>query len=218
MPFSPLSQFSRHLRHLVLGRAGLQAHEGVAEVVIDVVVLRREVVALGLAFLADELGVGRALVHVVRDRPHVVEEFGIDGPAVVFLVHRFADQARAGFGDGVAEQEVLAFEGAEGEPFVPDAAFVGGFGRAGEPALVDAAAVGPVGIEVAREELDAAAGMQEGARHPGGREAQEAAAFVEGAVEDFGDAIGLHDVRLNHGGTQTPALRRRSMPRLLMKE
>ena len=71
------------LADLGLRRARLQAHERVGEIVVDVVELRREVVALGLAFLADELGVLEALVHVVRDRAHVVEELRVHGPAVV---------------------------------------------------------------------------------------------------------------------------------------
>ena len=44
------------LADLRLGGAGFEAEEGVGEVVADVVVLRREVVALGLALLADERG------------------------------------------------------------------------------------------------------------------------------------------------------------------
>ncbi len=69
------------LADLGLGGAGFEAEEGVGEVVADVVVLRREVVGLGLAFLADELGLLGALVHVQGDRPHVVEELRIDRPA-----------------------------------------------------------------------------------------------------------------------------------------
>ena len=37
--------------------------------------------------------------------------------------------------DGVAQEELLAFERGERQPLVPDAAFVRGFGGAGEPAL-----------------------------------------------------------------------------------
>ena len=40
--------------HLRLGRAGLEAHECVREIIPDVVVLRRKVIGLGLAFLADQ--------------------------------------------------------------------------------------------------------------------------------------------------------------------
>src|SRR5262245_42455530 len=87
---------------------------------------------------------------------------------------------------------------------MPDAAFVGRLGRAGEPAFVDAAAIGPIGIKVAGKELDTAAWVQKRARHPRGREPQEAAALVEGPLEDFGDVIRLDDVRLNHGVQQLP--------------
>ncbi len=66
-----------------LGRARFQAHERVGEVVADVVVLRREIVGLGLALLPDKGGLFGILVHVVRDGPHVVEELGIDGPLLV---------------------------------------------------------------------------------------------------------------------------------------
>src|SRR5438093_108071 len=44
---------------LGLGGAGLEAHEGVGKIVADVVMLRGEVVTLGLAFLADEFGLAR---------------------------------------------------------------------------------------------------------------------------------------------------------------
>ena len=63
------------LAHLLLGRAGLEAHEGVREIVADVVVLRRKIITLRLAFLPDQLRLLGVLVHVVRDGPHVVEEF-----------------------------------------------------------------------------------------------------------------------------------------------
>ena len=80
------------LADLRLGGAGFEAHEGVGEIVADVVVLRREVVRLGLALLADQLRLCRALVHVVRNRPHVVEELRVDRPLLVFLPDRLADE------------------------------------------------------------------------------------------------------------------------------
>ena len=69
--------------NVLLRRAGLQAEEGVGEVVADGVELRRKVVGLGLALLADQRGLGVVLVHVVRDRPHVVEELAVHRPAAV---------------------------------------------------------------------------------------------------------------------------------------
>src|SRR5205807_5223410 len=63
------------LPHLRLRRAGFEAEESVRKIVAHVVVLRRKVVTLRLAFLADQLRLFLALVHMMRDRPHVVEEF-----------------------------------------------------------------------------------------------------------------------------------------------
>ena len=126
---------------LILRRARLESHEGVREVVVDVVVLGREVVALGLSFLAHECGVFLRLVHVVRDRSHVVEEFRVDRPSVIFAKDGRADEFVSLFGDGVLEEEFFSFEEAETEPFVPNASFVGGFGGAGEPAFIDASTI-----------------------------------------------------------------------------
>ena len=64
---------------------GLEAHERVREVVVDLVVLRRKVVGLGLAAAADPLGVLVALVHVMRNRPQVVEELAEQVPAALAL-------------------------------------------------------------------------------------------------------------------------------------
>src|SRR5690606_11939159 len=47
----PLLPILEALAELVLGRSRLEPHERVAEVVVDIVVLRREVIALGLSFL-----------------------------------------------------------------------------------------------------------------------------------------------------------------------
>ncbi len=66
-----------------LGRPRLQAEEGVREVVAGPVELGREVVALGLPFAAELGGLFLVLVHVVRDRPEVVEKLAVDRPALV---------------------------------------------------------------------------------------------------------------------------------------
>ena len=96
------------LADLRLGRAGLEAHEGVGEIVADVVVLRREVIGLRLAFLADELRLLGALVHVMRNRPHVVEELRVDRPLAVLLPDRLADERRAAVGDRLPQREAFA--------------------------------------------------------------------------------------------------------------
>ena len=130
-----------------------------------------------------------ALVHVVRNRAHVVEEFRIHGPALVAIEHRLADQPRPGFGHGVAEHESLAFEEHIAQPFVGRAIFVGRFGGAGEPTLVDAAAMGAEGIPIVGMQLDPFAGMQEAAGNPSGREPQQALAGIEGAGENRSDVM-----------------------------
>jgi hypothetical protein len=188
------------LAQLRLGRARLQAHEGVGEVVVDVVVLRRKVVALGLALLAGQRGMLEALVHVVRDRPHVVEELGVHRPAVVLFEHGLADQLLAAFGHGVGQSETLTLDRHVAQAFVRRAVFVRRFGRAGKPPLVDAAAVSAVGIPVARGQLDPLAGMQEAARHPGGRKPQQALAGVQRAAECFGNVVFLQRGGSGHDG------------------
>ena len=70
------------------------------------------------------------------------------------------------------------------QALVRHAAFVGGLGGGGEPALVNAAAVGAVGVGVVGMQLDAQAGLEEGARHPGGREAQQAAGVLQRGFDD----------------------------------
>ena len=60
--------------NLRLGGAGLQPHEGIGETIADGVLLRREIVRLGLALLPDQSGLSGILVHVVRDRAQVVEK------------------------------------------------------------------------------------------------------------------------------------------------
>ena len=151
---------------LLAGGAGFEAHEGVGEVVADVVVLGGEVVGFGFAFLVDEGGLFGALVHVVGDGTHVVEEFGVDGPFSVFVPDGGADDAGAAGVDGVTEGEAFVSDDDVGEAFVGVAAFVGGFGGGAEPAFVDAAAAESVGVGVVGVEFDAKAGLEEGAGGP----------------------------------------------------
>ena len=209
---------------VVLRGARLQPHEGVGEVVVAVVVLRRKVVALRLAFLADELGVVERLVHVVRDRPHVVEELRVDGPLLVAIPDRLPDKLRAPLAHRVAEHESLAAEHAPGEPLVGHAALVGGFGGAGEPALVDPAAVEAVGVVVVGVEADPLAGVEKTPRHPGGREPEEALPGLQRPVESGGHVRGLgqdrgrvrggHAVPLSATGAPDGAERRAAVVRL----
>ena len=90
------------LPHVLFRGARLQAHERVGKVVIAVVILRRKVIAFWFSFLADELGILERLVHVMGDRPHVVEELRIDGPLLVAVPDLLADELRGPLADGVA--------------------------------------------------------------------------------------------------------------------
>ena len=176
---------------LVFGGARFEPHEGVGEVVIDVVVLGWEVVALGLAFLTDQSGILLGLMHVVGDWAHVVEEFRVDRPAVVFAEDGFADEPIALFGDGVFEEEFFALEKTEAQSFVPDASLVGRFGGACEPTFIDSAAIGAESIEVVGVEFDSATWVQEASRDPGRGQSKDAIAGVEGFVQDVRYVIGL---------------------------
>ena len=69
--------------HVVARGAGVEAHEGVGKIVVLEVVLRREIVGLGLALLADARGELVVLVHVVRNRAEIVEELAEQVPAAV---------------------------------------------------------------------------------------------------------------------------------------
>ena len=92
--------------HVVLGGAGLEAHEGVWEIIFGQIVLRREVVSFRLAALAHQLSLSVALVHVMRDGPHVVEEFAEQIPAALAFHHLGAQQQIARMFDGVFQREI----------------------------------------------------------------------------------------------------------------
>jgi len=152
--FVPIRQATSEL---VFGGSRFEAHEGVGEVVIDVVILGREVVAFGFPFLTDQSSIFLRLVHVVGDWSHVVEEFRIDRPSVVFAEDGRADELVALLGDGVLEEKLFAFEQAEAQAFVPYTAFVGRLGGAGEPAFIDTTSVSAVCVKIIRVEFDSAA-------------------------------------------------------------
>src|SRR5690606_14989934 len=99
------------------------------------------------------------------------KKFRIHRPLAVFVPEGFADDLRAGFGDGVAEGKAMFSDDNVGETFVGIAALVGGFGGGAEPAFVDAAAIEAVGVGVVGVKFDAEAGLEEGAGNPVGSEA-----------------------------------------------
>src|SRR4029434_10595857 len=69
------------------------------------VVLRGEVVRLRFAPPANSLRILVALMHVVRNRPELVEELAEEIPAVLSPHHVGANQQIASFLDGLLQQE-----------------------------------------------------------------------------------------------------------------
>src|SRR5205823_5867533 len=58
------------------------------------------------------------------------------------------------------------------------------------------------GVVILRGKLDPPAGVQETARHPGGREAQQPFAGIERSIEQRGDVVFLSDLGGDHGWGQ----------------
>ena len=81
------------------------------------------------------------------------------------------------------EREALLADDDVTQAFVGRAIFIGGGRGGGEPAFVDAAAVQAEGVEIVGMQLEAFARLEEGAGHPAGREAQQAAAVFERALD-----------------------------------
>src|SRR5277367_3605385 len=92
---------------IFFGGTRLQAHVGVGEIVLDLVVLRRKVISLRLSLLSDELGEGVALVHVVRDGAHVVKKLAEQIPSVFTLHYAGTEQQVSSSLDGFFKQELI---------------------------------------------------------------------------------------------------------------
>ncbi len=174
-----------------LGGAGFQAEEGVREVVTDGVELGWKVIRLRLTLLSDFRSLLVVLVHVVGDRPQVVEELAVDRPPRVTVPDRLADQLRALQRHRLLERKrPLAVDDGVAEPFVRRGAFVRGRRGGSEPALVDAPAVSPQGVNVLRGKFDPPARHQEGARHPRGCQSKEPFAGFERPPHRGGVGLG----------------------------
>jgi hypothetical protein len=92
---------------LILGGIGVKAEKRVGEIIADVVVLGRKIIGLGFSFLANERGLLRVLVHVMRNWPHVVEELGVHGPASVFAPDGLADKFGSLLGNRISQRKAL---------------------------------------------------------------------------------------------------------------
>ena len=181
MPLSPLFQFSRHRRTSAFVVPGSSPMNVYGKLLSSLVVLRRKVVRLGLAAAADPLGVLVALVHVMRNRPHVVEELAEQVPAAFALHHRRSEQQIAGGFDRVFQLEARR----RLEPDVAEALVgrraraVVGVRRGRKPSLVDAAAMTAERIEIVGVQLQPAAGNHERAGNPARIQPQDARSGVD---------------------------------------
>ena len=164
----PLAPVLEAAPHLVSCRARLEPHERERKGVFDLVVLRREVVRLGLALLIDELRKRITLVQVMGNRSHVVEELAEQVPSTFVLHGRRPEQEIAALVDERLEQHAGAvFRPHVAQSFVVRCpGTVRGVRRRGEPALVDAAAVCPEGVQIVGMQPEPPAGDHERARDP----------------------------------------------------
>src|SRR6185369_11779944 len=153
------------------------------------------------ALLSDERRELVTLMHVMRDRPEVVEELAQQVPAAFALHHGRAKQQVARFVDERFEQEPRALSG----PDVTEALVfrrsppVGRVRRRREPSFVDAAAMSAERIEIVGMQFQPAARNQEGARHPTRFQPQYPGPRADGvlACGSIGYGFGGHDAILS---------------------
>src|SRR5262245_15919616 len=116
-------------------------------------------------------------MHVMGNRPHVVEELAIYRPPLILLPYFGADKPFAVELNGVLQGERLsAVENYVTQALVGRRARVGGRGSRGEPAFVNAAAIGAERVQILGRQFEASTGHQKRARHPGWGQTQDAGA------------------------------------------
>ena len=93
--------------HILFRSAGFETHERVRKIVIDLVVLRRKVVSLGLALLPDLRRELIALMQVMRNRAHVVEKLAEEIPSAFALHHVRPQQKVSGGLNRVLQQKLF---------------------------------------------------------------------------------------------------------------
>jgi hypothetical protein len=87
-------------------------------------------------------------MHVVRDRPRVVEELRVNRPFLVFRPDGLADEEASALLYRPPKREAVLAHNNVAESLIGSSTGAGGRSRGGKPALVDAAAIQPIGIEV----------------------------------------------------------------------
>ena len=160
--------------HVLAGRTRFQSEIGMRKIAVGCVLLRRKIVAFRLALTTDKFGQLVTLVQVMHDGAHVVEELAVHRPAMVLLPNRFAHETRSLGFDGIFQGEPVPVREHIAQPLVGRAVVIHSRGGGSEPALVDAAAMGAVSVEIARVELEPAAGLRIDPRHPCGGKPENA--------------------------------------------
>src|SRR5262249_12922217 len=94
--------------HIIFCRARLESKKRVWEIVLNYVVLPGKVVRLRLAFLADLPGELLTLMHVMRDRSEIVEEFAENVPSAFARHYIGPEQIVSCYVHRVFQQEFFA--------------------------------------------------------------------------------------------------------------
>ena len=191
---------------LRLGRAGLEAHEGVREIVADVVVLRREIIRLGLALLTDQLACAFDWCMWCGIGPMLSKNFEYTGHFEYFFQIELPMRSAPHSATASARVKRFACHDDVAQTFVRRAVFVGGRSGGSEPALVDAAAIQTEGVEIVGMEFEPFARLQKGARHPARCEAEQAAGVFKRGFDERPE-LGINRFerryrRLRHGKTK----------------
>ena len=162
------------------GGSGLKAVKRMRKIVAKGVQLRREIVAFRFPLPPDQGGLFEALVQVVRDGPHVVEELAVDRPAPVLVPDCITDDRPAERRHGVAQRKPPPLVDNIAQPFILGGPFIVRGCGGSEPPLVDSASMLPQGIEVIRVKFQSLARLQEGPWHPRRSQPQQSFACIQG--------------------------------------
>src|SRR5260221_6449018 len=106
------------------------------------------------------------LMHVMRDRTHIIEKFRVHRPAMIFSPDRFPDKLRAKFLDAGSKSETIIFKYAVAQTLVWRSIFISCRRGVSKPAFIDATAVKTVGVDIIRMELETAPGLLKRSWYP----------------------------------------------------